>query len=281
MDVSQALRMARAKLHNMSESAGLDARLLLGAALGRDPTWLMAHPEAPLDKGQAETFHRGLQRYLSGEALPYILGWWEFYGRRFLVAPDVLIPRPETELMVETALAFLQERRRPARAVDIGTGSGCVAISLLAEIPKLRITAVDRSAAALSVARENALRLGVVDRISLVQADLMKPLDSAWDLVCANLPYIPEGDLASLEVAQREPRLALDGGPDGLTLVRRLLGELPGRLAPGGMALLEIGAEQGDAALAAARFALPAAGISLCTDLAGRDRLLVIRERGR
>ncbi len=280
--VGELLSEARGALQSGSFEPGLEAELLLADTVGRDRGWVLAHPEAGLEGELAVSFRRRLRHLLAGEPLPYILGWWEFYGRRFRVTRDVLIPRPETELLVEAALAYLASHPDRRRAADIGSGSGCLAVSLACEVRDLRLVATDLSREALLVARSNARDHGVQERIGFVQADLLGALAGPLDLVCANLPYIPTGTLLGLAVGRREPRLALDGGQDGMDLIRRLLRQLGGVLGRGGQALLEIEAGEGEAALAAAASAVPDARVQLRQDLAGHDRLLVIeREAAR
>jgi release factor glutamine methyltransferase len=257
-----------------------DLQLLLAHVLNRPRTWILAHPEAELNLEQLTAFESALGRLQAGEPLPYILGHWEFYGLDFLVTPDVLIPRPETEHLVETALQ--SAIRNPQSAIlDVATGSGCIAIALAIHLPGAHITATDISSAALTVAQANALRHCISDRIEFVQADLLETFKRShvhtFDLLTANLPYIPTSTLHGLEVYGKEPTLALDGGPDGLDLIHRLLAAAPGVLAPGGLALLEIEATQGENAQALARQHFPAAQIRVLTDLAGHDRLLVIQ----
>jgi release factor glutamine methyltransferase len=274
--VGALLAETRCALQSVSLDSGLEAELLLADTLGRDRTWVLAHPEVGLDAEPAAWFRRRLGRLLAGEPLPYVLGWWEFYGRRFHLTPDVLIPRPETELLMEAALAYLASRPDHRRAADIGSGSGCLAVSLACEVGDLRLVATDLSREALLVAQSNARDHGVQGRIGFVQADLLAGLTGPLDLVCANLPYIPTSTLLGLAVGRREPRLGLDGGEDGMHLIRRLLRQLGGVLAQGGRALLEIEAGEGEAALAAAASAVPDARVRLRQDLSGHDRLLVI-----
>jgi release factor glutamine methyltransferase len=205
--------------------------------------------------------------------LPYLLGHWEFYGLDFMVSPSALIPRPETELLVEQALAWLRQRPQRRLVADVGTGCGCIAVTLATHLPGLRVIASDLSFAALKLARANSRKLVVEQRISFIQCDLLAPFNK-FDLIAANLPYIPSSELELLPVARREPRLALDGGPDGLETIRRLLQQALTRLAAGGLLLLEIEASQGSAALALAQAAFPYAQIQLLSDLAGQDRLI-------
>ncbi|MBN1145848.1 MAG: peptide chain release factor N(5)-glutamine methyltransferase [Anaerolineales bacterium] len=258
----------------MSESASLDAQALLAHVLGASRAWVLAHPEAAITAGQARALEAALARLEAGEPLPYVLGRWEFYGLDFIVTPATLIPRPETELLVEQALAWLEAHPAPRRALDVGAGTGCIGIALAVNAPRLDVLASDCSLAALRVARGNAQRHGVATRVRFVQADLLPPVAARFDLICANLPYIPSAALAGLRVSRWEPGLALDGGQDGLALIRRLLQAAPTALAEGGLLLLEIEASQGAAARNLARGAFPAAEASLLRDLAGKERLL-------
>lgn len=277
--VAAALLSTRQRLSSISETAALDAQVLLAYVLEKPRTWLLAHPEARLSADQAQALESAARRLQSGEPLPYLLGRWEFYGLEFEVSQAALIPRPETELLVETALNWLRAHPAARWAADVGAGSGCIGVTLAHHIPDLHVLATDVSPAALQLARRNAARHAVLDRLLLVQMDLLSaraPNTAPLDLLCANLPYVPSSVLEHLPVGRWEPHLALDGGPDGLALIRRLLAQAPARLAPGGLALLEIESGQGSAAAQLARQAFPHARIELQTDLAGRDRLLVI-----
>lgn len=211
---------------------------------------------------------------MQGEPLAYIRVRAEFYGLEFIVTPSVLIPRPETELLVEAALAWLKAHPRQRRAADVGAGSGCIAVTLAKHVPGLFVIAADLSEAALQVARQNVARYGLREQVQLVQTNLLEGVGGALDLVCANLPYVPTELLPGLDVARYEPAAALDGGPEGLYWIDRLLAGLPASLAPGGLALLEIEAGQGSSAAALARRAFPQAAVSVLNDLAGRPRLL-------
>jgi release factor glutamine methyltransferase len=273
-----------------SESARLDAELLLGHILGLGRAGLMAHPEVAVSAAQAARFTELLDRRAAGEPVAYIRGLKEFYGLAFSVDPRALIPRPETELLVELALDWLGRRltgaprpagAQPLAAWDVGTGSGAVAISLAVECRRrgfaadVRLRATDASADALRLAMENAVSHGVADTIEFAQADLLAlPGAGQADLVAANLPYIPSAVLPALPIAASfEPRLALDGGPDGLGLVRRLLDELPAASAKGAVALLEIGADQADALAAEVSRRLPGWVMAIHADLAGLPRV--------
>lgn len=255
---------------------GFEAQALLGAVLQTDRAALLAHPERLLMPEQAERFGALAERLAAGEPLPYLIGRQAFYDRDFFVTPDVLIPRPESELLVEEALAFA--RLQPnLTLVDVGTGSGALAVVLAAHLPAARVYATDISPAALVVAQRNAEQYGA--RVTLLPGDLLQPLIERGikvNLLVANLPYIAAGDLPGLAVSRYEPRLALDGGPDGLDLIRRLLLQAPAACLPGARLLLEIGADQGAAALALARAAFPAAVVDCLRDLAGHDRAIRI-----
>jgi release factor glutamine methyltransferase len=274
------LAQARSRLSTPTVSqteASLDASLLAGYILQRPRSWVLAHPETELNSEQLTSLERLLERLSAGEPLAYLTGIREFYGLKFAVTPDVLVPRPETEILVETALDWLRSHPGMRCAVDVGTGSGCIAVTLAHAIPGLHVTAVDISPAALSIARRNAEQHGVASRVDCVQGDLLAGLSGPYDLVGANLPYIPSADAEALPVGRFEPRLALDGGPDGLDLVRRLLAQLPLRLASGGLALLEIEYRQGQAVIQLAREQLPRAAVSVAPDPSGLDRLIIIR----
>ena len=273
--VAAALEHARQELLNRSTTPNLDAQLLLMKAMDQTRAWLLAYPEAELSATQARQFQQDLAELAAGIALPYILGWWEFYGRRFKLNRRVLIPRPETELLVEQALNWLQHVDG-SRALDLGTGSGCLAVTLAAERPGVRVSASDIEREALQLARLNASWYGVQERISFVQADLLSPFGGPFDVICANLPYIPTAALADLEVARREPAGALDGGQDGLALIRQALEDLPRALGPRGLALFEIQPDQAEAVGEAARRVLPGAQVQVRRDLAGLERLVAV-----
>ncbi len=279
-EIQAALAAAVKRLTGLSSTPLLDAQVLLAHVLARPKTWVMAHTEEPISPEQAASFEAGLARLLQGEPLPYVLGHWEFYGLDFAVDASVLIPRPETELLVDEALKWLQAHPARRRVVDVGTGSGCIAIALAKHSPGLKITAIDRSSTALEIARRNAARHAVEAQVHFRCGDLLEGLSGPFDLICANLPYIPSQTLQGLVGLKYEPRLALDGGPDGLELIRRLLSSAPQQLAPGGLLLVEIENRQGAAVLTLAAAALPGANPQILPDLAGSDRLLRLERPG-
>ena len=273
------------RLTPVSGTPQLDAQVLIAHILNKPRTWVMAHTENTLTGEQEKQLDDSLARLERGESLPYILGNWEFFGLEFEVTRDVLIPRPETELLVEKAIAWLGAPAGPRTVADIGTGSGIIAVTIARHVPQVRIHATDISPAALEVARRNAIRFGVIDRIDFVECDLFPARGwstegfspSSIDLLCANLPYIPTEILHKLPLYGREPTLALDGGIDGLSLLRRLLKLAPDWLAPHGIILLEIESTLGAQTLALARMSFPNARVQVHQDLARRDRLLEIR----
>jgi release factor glutamine methyltransferase len=272
--IATTLRHIRQRLQPVSDTPALDAQVLLAHVLEVSRSWLLAHPEAELS-GEAENrLQAALARLESGEPLPYVLGHWEFYGLDLSLSPDVLIPRPETELLVEQAIDWLKAHPQRRRAADVGSGSGCIAVALAVHVPDLRLVAGDISLAALKIAQRNAVHHHVAERIDFLASDLLPPVATHFDLICANLPYIPTKVLKSLAVYRSEPSLALAGGLQGLDLIQRLLFSAPSRLAQGGLILLEIEASQGEAACRLATQAFPQAKVHLLQDLAGRDRLV-------
>ena len=267
----------KARLTQVSETPALEAQVLLAHILGCQRSWVLAHPEICLNPEQSAELESRLTRLENGEPLPYVLQRREFFGLDFSVSPKVLIPRPETELLVEQALAWLRANPGRRSALDVGTGSGCIALALAVNVPDLNILASDISSDALEQAGENLGRIAGQARVEFILADLIPAVREPVDIICANLPYIPSDELAKLKVAGWEPRIALDGGPDGLSLIRRFLEQAPASLAPSGLLLMEIEAGQGKAALDLAGQAFPRAEIVLLPDLAGRDRLVRIR----
>ncbi|MEA2675225.1 MAG: release factor glutamine methyltransferase [Chloroflexota bacterium] len=297
--VRELLDLGVARLRDSgSESARLDAELLLAFALDTDRTGVIAHTDAPVGDGPAARFEAALDRRAAGEPVAYLRGVKEFHGLAFGVDPRALIPRPETEKLVE--LAELEIVRRligaprpagspPLRVVDVGVGSGAVAVTVAVLLRRrtmadeVEISATDTSDNALQLARENAVAHAVGDRITFANADLL-PGDDArpWDLVLANLPYVRSDALPTLpRAASFEPAIALDGGADGLRVIDRLVGLLPEALADDGAALMEIGGDQAEAmrALVAAR--LPGWSCEIEVDLGGLPRVAILRRPAR
>jgi release factor glutamine methyltransferase len=275
----------------------LDSQILLAHIIGHPRTWLLSHLDAPLTPPQLDSATQAFAQLRAGTPLPYILGHWEFYGLDLNVTKDVLIPRPETELLVERAVAWIKAAPQRTSIADIGTGSGAIAVSLATQLPNVHILATDISSAALNVARSNAKKFNVEKQIEFIECDLL-PDDGQWtaddrvsstvsplgkvsgpssfNLICANLPYIPTQTLHELPIYGREPTLALDGGADGLDVYRRLLKLAPPRLAPHSMMLFELEASQGTSAFNLAYDMLDEVSIQLHQDFSGHDRLLEI-----
>ena len=276
--VSEALAAASQQL----AAAGvpeprLDARLLVEHVLGLGRADLLARPDRALSGVEAARLDEAVGRRATREPLAYIVGHREFYGLDLLVNEFVLVPRPETELIVEEALRIAATIESP-RFADVGTGSGAIAVALAASRGEATVDAVDLSEAALAVARSNVRRHGLDARVRLHRGDLLEPLDGVYDVIIANLPYVATSDVdgAQAEVL-REPRLALDGGPDGLDVYRRLLRQAPDHLAANGALLFEIAADQGAAAGNLARAAIPGARVEVRSDYAGHARFVVVR----
>jgi len=260
----------------------LEAELLLQHTLGFDRIQLYQHlhDEMPPDKELA--YHDLVWRRLCGEPTPYIIGRADFYDIELAVAPVAAIPRPETELLVEEASALAGERLQdtPTLAiVDVGTGCGTIALALATHLPAAQIIATDISPAALALAEGNAESLGLASPVRFLCGDLLALLEQPVDIVVANLPYVRSAEWESLPVEIRchEPREALDGGPDGLRVIERLLRQAPAYLCPSAALLLEIGYDQGPAVVALASEVFPEAAIVVKKDLASLDRLVVIQ----
>jgi release factor glutamine methyltransferase len=274
MIIRDALAAATNMIQPVSDSAPLDAQLLMMEVLGVGRAYLLAHDDEGLTDEQVQRFEAYVSRAARGEPLPYILGRRAFYDLELAVTPDVLIPRPETELLLEQALRFASTREHLS-VVDVGTGSGALAVTFAVHCPHAVVAATDISAAALSVALHNAQKHKV--NIDFYQGDLLQPLidhNIKIDLLMANLPYIPSEELPSLAVSQHEPLIALDGGVDGLHLVRCLLHQVAKVCNPAALLLFEIGAGQATAAQKAAQGILEPRDCDVLTDYAGHDRIL-------
>lgn len=297
--VRDLLDVAVARLREAgSESARLDAELLLAYALDTDRTAVIAHTDAPVGDGPAARFEAALDRRAAGEPVAYIRGFKEFHGLAFGVDSRALIPRPETERVVE--LAELEIVRRltvapramgaaPIRIIDVGVGSGAVAVTLAvllrrrSMLDEVAITAIDASEDALDLARENAVAHAVGDRIAFENADLLPGGTlEPWDIVLANLPYVRSDAVPNLPVAASfEPAMALDGGPDGLHVIARLVDMLPGSLVHDGVALLEIGGDQAAEMRALAADRLPGWSCEIELDLGRLPRVALLRPPAR
>lgn len=276
MNIQSALLYGRSQLTPHSPTPQLDARLLLEHLLDVPHSYLVVHHDQPLTTEQKQQYEQLLERAQQQEPIPYITGNAPFFDFELHVTPAVLIPRPETEQLVETAVAYAQHHNAQT-AVDVGTGSGCMAIALARFLPDVQVTAVDISPAALAIAQQNAQRLAP-NRIQFQESDLLHAVTGPVDMIVANLPYVTSGEWQSLAdgVKLHEPALALDGGEDGLELIRRLLEQAATRLRPNGAIFLEIGWQQGQSAQVLAQQYFPQANIVVLPDYAGHDRIVKI-----
>ena len=277
MNLSDVLKQVSAELAHTSDEPALEARLIIQKVTGLSRPVLLSHPERELNTAEFAQITAMTEQRRTGFPLPYLLGEWEFYGRSFFVNPSVLIPRPETEQLVEEALGWLRTHPSVRTAYDIGTGSGCIAVTLLAEYPQLRVNAVDLHRNALSTACRNAEKHNVRERFIPLQSDLLSAFSYGAELVCANLPYIPSDTCKDIEPARFEPLSALDGGKDGFELYRRLFAQLSGKMKEESLILCEIEYRQRELALQTAADYFPDARVSVLNDLAGQPRLLKIR----
>jgi release factor glutamine methyltransferase len=291
MDVRAALKEGMAQLRAANvPSSTLAAELLLMHALDRDRTWLYTHPEAELDTSMARDYFALIARRAAGEPTQYLTGKQEFWGLEFEVNPDVLIPRPETEHVIEVALERLGVRGikinmrtgepgPPLRIADVGTGSGCLAVALAHELPHAEILATDISAAALDVARRNAARHGVSSRANFFEGDLLKPISASprsFDLIVSNPPYVAQDSAATLtrEVREHEPHIALFGGPSGIEIYERLIQDAGELLRSGGVLVLELGYNSAQPVRAILVEQRNWVNVSVTDDLAGIPRVL-------
>ena len=235
----EALQAARARLAGTSQNPRRDAEVLLAHLLGCDQAALLTHPERRLSSVESEQYENLIRRRLASEPVQYITGVQEFFGLLFEVTPDVLIPRPETEHLVEAALERIKGE---ARIIDVGTGSGAIAVALAHALPRSLVTAVDLYPAALQAARRNAQRHGVFDRVTFLQSDLLAEAGSGeFDAVVSNPPYIADAEVLEPQVADYEPRSALYAGPTGLEVYKRLIPQARRVLKPLGWLMMEIG----------------------------------------
>ena len=269
------------------DSAPLEARLLMAHALGMASDQLLLSPDMAVPPEAESRFSEALRRRLTREPLFYILGEREFYGLALHVDSRALIPRPETELLVEEALAVVRAGKPEQRdgtgleIADIGTGSGCVVVALATQLPGARFFAADLAAEALEVALINAERHGVADRITFAQGDLLEPLPGPMHIIVANPPYVPKENLATIqaEIRDHEPRVAVDGGNGGMTIAERLIAQAPAALRPGGWLFMEVGYGQASVMVDAAQVVFsPGAQIDMALDLAGVQRVVRVRQ---
>ena len=255
----------------------LDAQVLLAHVMERPRSWILAHPEVPLTRTQESTLENLISRIEAGEPLPYLLGRWEFFGLNFNISSETLIPRPETELLVEHALDWIKMHPPINWAADIGTGSGCIAVALAHHASHIHVLAADISLPALRVARSNAEKHGVERRVHFIQSDLLPHTAECFNLICANLPYIPNQILASIKVVEWEPLQALNGGKDGTKIIHRFIQTSPNHLSRNGLLLLEIDPSQAQSLLPIIQSVHPQAKVDFLMDLAGHQRIVSIQ----
>lgn len=286
MTLAEAILYAADRLSGADiTNARLDAEVLLAHIIRKDRVWLITHRDDRLDDDQQRALADAVRRRAGREPLQHILGNKEFWGLEFMVNSDVLIPRPETELIMETALAMVRDRSRPVRIIDLCTGSGCIAVCLAKELTAARVIATDASEKALAVARENARNHGVSSRIRCLEGDLFEPLEELdvrgqIDIIVSNPPYVQTGDLSTLqpEVRDYEPRMALIAGPEGTEIATRIIGNAHGYLKQGGALIMEMGLGQSEALTRAVEATKAYAKPEILKDLAGIERVIVARK---
>ena len=266
-------------------NARLDAEVLLSHIIMKDRVWLITHRDDVLDDNHQREFADVIQRRTRREPLQHIIGNQEFWGLEFIVSPDVLIPRPETEFIIEAALAIVQDRNKPVRIIDLCTGSGCIAVSLAKELTAARVIATDASEKALAVARENTRRHGVSEHIRFLLGDLFEPLEELdirgqIDIIVSNPPYVQAGDLSTLqpEVRDYEPEMALIAGPKGTEIAKRIIQLSPEYLKKNGALIMEMGLGQAEALTRMVEATGAYGDRELLKDLAGIERVIVARK---
>ena len=274
---NSTLHKIREQIEPYSESPYLDALVLLTHITSKSKSNVLTHPTPELTGEQSEQLEISLHKIKDGISLPYVLGTWEFYKLNFKITPDVLIPRPESEWLVEKGLSWLNEHPQQRTCLDLGTGSGCLAVALAKNKHDLKVFATDMSYQALLIARENANHHDIQEQIDFAAVDLLNGIKTKVDLLVANLPYIPTNKLKNLAVYQSEPRLALDGGQDGLSYIKEVLIHAPSILNPDGLILLELDESSGEQVLELTRMPFPDAEVLLIQDLSNQDRYIQIQ----
>lgn len=277
VDLGSWITEKRALLREKTEFPSIEINVITSRLLGKPVSWIIAHPETILETDQIQKLDGAVERLQAGVPLAYITGNKAFFGLDFIVNEQVLIPRPETEILVEQAISWLEAHPGRRETADIGTGSGIIAISLAKRFPDLRVTAVDISQKALAIARRNASLHAVEHQIHFIQSDLLSGVELTFDLILANLPYIPSNELDTLAVARYEPRLALDGGEDGMKLITELINTLQKKILPNGCVFFEIQYNQYRTVREIVIRKFPKAKISVIKDLASFNRLVNIQ----
>lgn len=276
-DLGTWINAATAKLCSGSEYPSIEVTAVAAFMLKKSKEWIIAHPEFLLNEVHLAELNKAIDRLLNGEPLAYITGRRSFYGLEFQVDRRVLVPRPETELLVDLAMDWMRENPEKSRVVDVGTGSGAIAVAIAHHFPNLTITAIDASPDALVVAKMNAKLHHTADRIRFIQNNLLDGLDEKFDLVLANLPYIPSREVDDTPALKHEPRAALDGGSDGLRLIEKLMLSCTDSLAPNGCVILELQYNQWEVVRQIAMQLYQQAIISIHHDLAAHPRVARIQ----
>lgn len=262
---------------SISDSNTLDCQILLEHTINKNRAWILAYPEYVLTTEESNLFNSYYEQYSNRVPLPYIIKKWEFYGLEFFINENVLIPRPETEMLVENALDFISTFSTKIKICEVGIGSGCISVALAKNSTDIQIIATDISTEAIQVAKQNVAFHQVDKVVTIEKNDLMDNINDSFELIVANLPYIPTDEVKKLAIFGKEPTLALDGGSDGFDLIRRLLQQAVDKICEGGLILLEIEADHGEISKQSALDYFPHADISIKPDLTGRDRLLKIQ----
>jgi release factor glutamine methyltransferase len=276
MTVGEALQQAAKRLSANSSTPRLDAEVLMAHVLGISRASVLANPQSVLTDEQQQVVTGLLDRRSKGEPVAYLTGHKEFYGLDLIITPDVLVPRPETESVVDACLEALPDKDS-SQLADIGTGSGAIVVAVTTHNPHVKASATDISEAALEVARRNSERHGVAERVAFHVGHLLQPLQDKFNVIAANLPYVPPGE-ASQDVATWEPNVAVfGGGEDGTALISEFLREAPAYLLPGGTVVMETAHSQGTLVAELAKKAFPDAQVEVRKDLAGYDRIVVIK----
>jgi len=272
------ISLARKKLKKIPDEPISSIHALIAFVLDRSVHFGLSHPEFLLSDEEKQCLNDLLFLLLAGNPLAYLIGKQEFYGMDFKVTPDVLIPRPETESLVQLAIDWLQAHPGPKSALDIGTGSGCIPVSICKNVPDVKFIALDKSFNALQVAKTNIHKHHLLYRVDLAQMDLTAAISKRFNCICANLPYIPEDRLPELAVSRYEPHLALNGGKEGLELIKRLIRCLDDLILPGGVILLEIDYSQSEVVSSLAIQTISESLITILKDLAGLPRIVKIEK---
>ncbi len=266
---------SRIKLAEVSETAEIEINAVLSKVLSRNLPWCLANSNIVLDPNIIEELNKKIDFLRSGIPLGYVLGEIEFFGLNFIIDENVLIPRPETELMVEAAIGWLDKHENAKKLVDVGCGSGAIIISLLKKFPDKKGWAVEISRAALNVSKKN-MTYHEIKNLNFVQLDCLTGLQTKFDVITANLPYIPGDVLKELPVSKYEPEIALNGGKDGLEVINKLIDQIPSRLNSPGLVLLEIQFDQAEKIIHKLQDSIPEAIISIIKDYSNHDRIIQV-----